>query len=115
MENFPNLWIIKNDSTYRGFIYNEKIDINEKYGKGYYNYAMNGSGVLGADFINYYEGLIKMGDTPSLLYMMDGDPDDPNRESWGGSFELMKYSSRRIIDLNEMKKKEKVLVHQFIV
>lgn len=105
VENFPNLWIIENDATYRGFIYNSKIDINENYGKGYYNYAMKGSGVMGADFINYYDGIVKMGDTPSLLYMMDGDPDDPSRESWGGSFENMKYSSRRIIDLNEVQKK----------
>ena len=101
VENFPNLWIIENDATYRGFIYNPRIDTEENYGKGYYNYAMKGNGVLGEDFINYYEGIVKMGDTPSLLYMMDGDPHDPSRESWGGSFTHMKYSSRRIINLNE--------------
>lgn len=67
---------------------------------------MKDMGVLGADFINYYKGVVKMGDTPSLLYMMDGDPEDPLRESWGGSFEKMEYSSRRIIDLNEMQKKK---------
>ena len=26
IENFPNLYIIENDSTYRGFIYNQKIE-----------------------------------------------------------------------------------------
>ena len=107
VENFPNLWIIENDASYRGFIYNPKIDTDENYGKGYYNYAMKGSGSLGEDFINYYEGIIKMGDTPSLLYMMDGDPNDPSRESWGGSFSHMKYSSRRIIDLNEIQENKK--------
>ena len=107
VENFPNLWIIENDATYRGFIYNPKIDKDEKYGKGFYDYAMKGNGAMGDDFINYYEGLVKMGDTPSLLYMMDGDPNNPSKESWGGSFEHMKYSSRRIIDLNEIKKKRK--------
>ena len=66
---------------------------------------MKGSGLLGEDFINYYKGIVKMGDTPSLLYMMDGDPTDPSRESWGGSFCHMKYSSRRIIDLNEKQEK----------
>ena len=35
-----------------------------------------------------------MGDTPSLLYMMDGDPNNPARESWGGSFEKFTHSSR---------------------
>ena len=27
-----------------------------------------------------------MGDTPSLLYLLRGDPDDPTREHWGGAF-----------------------------
>ena len=103
-ENFPNLWIIENDATYRGFIFNQKFDTENKYGKGYYDYAIKDMGILGADFINYYKGVIKMGDTPSLLYMMDGDPEDPLGESWGGSFEKIKYSSRRIIDLNEIQK-----------
>ena len=29
---------------------------------------------------------IKMGDTPSVLYFLHGDSDDPEGESWGGSF-----------------------------
>ena len=39
-----------------------------------------------------------MGDTPSLLYMMDGDPNNPMRESWGGSFEKFNHSSRVVFD-----------------
>lgn len=39
-----------------------------------------------------------MGDTPSLLYMMDGDPNDPTRESWGCSFEKFNYSPRMVLD-----------------
>lgn len=99
--NFPNLWIIENDATYTGFIFNQKLDLDINYGKNYYDYAIKGGGKMGEDFINYYEGIIKMGDTPSLLYMMDGDPNEPSRESWGGSFTHMKYSSRRIFNLNK--------------
>jgi hypothetical protein len=29
---------------------------------------------------------IKMGDTPSVLYLLNGNPEDPEGESWGGSF-----------------------------
>ena len=29
---------------------------------------------------------IKMGDTPSVLYLLHGDPENPESESWGGSF-----------------------------
>ncbi|MCH5720363.1 hypothetical protein MKP07_31145 [Niabella hibiscisoli] len=53
---------------------------------------------MGKDFLNYYKGEIKMGDTPSLLYMMDGNPKDPTRESWGGSFEKIGYSPRTILE-----------------
>ena len=37
-----------------------------------------------------------MGDTPALLYVMDGDPDNPQGESWGGSFEPTVRSSRPV-------------------
>ena len=37
-----------------------------------------------------------MGDTPALLYVMDGNPDDPEGESWGGSFEPTARSSRPV-------------------
>lgn len=108
-KNFPDLWMIENNATYRGFITdNDKMELIEeykgisqdanRYGTGYYDYAMKGAGVMGADFINYYKGIVKMGDTPSLLYMMHGDPNDPQGESWGGSFSPIKHSSRRVFE-----------------
>ena len=107
--NFPNLWMIENNATYRGFITdNDKMELIEeykemekdanRYGTGYYDYAMKGAGVMGPDFINYYKGIVKMGDTPSLLYMMHGDPNEPQGESWGGSFSPIKHSSRRVFE-----------------
>lgn len=39
-----------------------------------------------------------MGDTPSLLYMMDGDPANPVRESWGGSFQPLTHSPRVVFN-----------------
>ena len=96
MENFPNLWFIEDNASYRGFIADYKNP--DKHNAGFYNYYVKGAGNLGADFYNYKEGLPKLGDTPTLLYMMDGDPADPSRESWGGSFEKIKYSSRCVFD-----------------
>mgnify|MGYP001424064927 CR=1 FL=1 len=29
---------------------------------------------------------MKMGDTPSVLYFLSGDPDDPESQHWGGQF-----------------------------
>lgn len=104
--NFPDLWMIENNSSYRGFITNnDKMELIEqfkgmeddanRYGTGYYDYAMRGSGRMGHDFINYYKGMVKMGDTPSLLYMINGDPNNPTGESWGGRFAPIGRSSRR--------------------
>lgn len=98
MQNFPQLWFIEDNAAYRGFISERKV--NDEYNAGYYDKHIRGAGHLGADFINYYGGLVKMGDTPSLLYMMNGDPDDPMGESWGGSFEPMTFSPHTIFYRN---------------
>jgi hypothetical protein len=39
-----------------------------------------------------------MGDTPSLLYMMDGNPENPTKASWGGQFTPISQSPRVIFD-----------------
>lgn len=91
-ENFPELWMIENNSTYRGFIADYKNE--DKWNAGFYNSFMKGAGFLGDDFYHYLQGKPKMGDTPSLLYMMCANPADPSRESWGGSFQHYGYSPR---------------------
>ncbi len=92
-EHFPDLWMIENNASYRGFISAEKGDDRFRF----YNESLRAAGAMGADFIRYYDGVIKMGDSPSLFYLMHGDPDDPTAESWGGSFVPVRHSSRRRI------------------
>ena len=84
IENFPDLWMIENNTTYRSFIYDPKN--NDQYNMGFFETYIKGSGNLGRDFAAYYKGNPKLGDTPSLLYMMDGDPTQPEQQSWGGRF-----------------------------
>lgn len=96
VENFPNLWFIENNATYRGFIYDSKN--NDQYNKGYYEHYIKDAGLLGEDFAHYYKGNPKLGDTPSLLYMMDGDPANPLKDSWGGNFVKFNRSSRIIFN-----------------
>ncbi len=84
VEHFPNLWMIENNTTYRAFIYDSKNP--DKYNKGYFQTFIKDCGHLGRDFADYYKGNPKLGDTPSLLYMMDGDPSKPEEPSWGGRF-----------------------------
>lgn len=98
-ENFPNLWFIESNSSYYGFFSkNVAENLNDK---NYYKNYINGAGFLGKDYKeNRYEGRLKMGDTPSLLYMMDGDPNNPLKESWGGSYVNIRHSPRIIFNRN---------------
>lgn len=97
VKNFPSLWFIEVNASYYGFFSNSNIpdSVNST---GYYNNYIQAAGYLGKDFKNYYNGEVKMGDTPSLLYMMDGDPNDPARESWGGSFAKTNRSPRAVFN-----------------
>ncbi len=101
VRNFPDLWMIENNSSYRGLIGNKKVE--DDYNAYYYDRFVKGAGHLGADYINYYDGVVKMGDTPSLLYMLNGDPADPAGESWGGSFERIYESPYTIYTRNTCK------------
>lgn len=96
IENFPELWMIENNSTYRSFIADSKL--SDRWNGGFYDYYVRGCGHLGDDFRSYLNGRPKLGDTPSLLYMMDGNPADPCRESWGGSFERCEYTPRVVFN-----------------
>jgi hypothetical protein len=99
VEHFPDLWFIEVNSSYYGFFSNNGMPDSVKT-SNYYKKHISGAGYMGKDFINYYKGDVKMGDTPSLLYMMDGDPNNPTKESWGGSFEKFNHSPRIILNRN---------------
>ncbi len=95
----PDLWMIEANATYRGWFLDEDSP-EELKGEKYYDRFIKGQGVMGKDFKNYYEGNIKMGDTPSLVYLMNGNPDDPTSESWGGEFTTIGYSPKVIFEGN---------------
>lgn len=95
--HFPELWFIEVNASYYGFFSNNN-SIDSVNTTGYYDKYIQGAGNLGKDFKNYYNGEVKMGDTPSLLYMMDGDPGNPFRESWGGSFEKTDHLPRAVFN-----------------
>jgi len=99
VKNFLDLWFIEVNSSYYGFFSNKGMP-DSMSTTSYYDWYIRGAGYMGKDFINYYKGNVKMGDTPSLLYMMDGDPNDPFKESWGGSFEKFDHSPRTIFNRN---------------
>lgn len=95
VENFPDLWFIENNASYYGF-FSDNNDLDQVKSSNYYDAHIKGAGHLGEDFKQYYKGEIKMGDTPTILYLMHGDSEDPTGESWGGSFEPISRSARNI-------------------
>lgn len=95
ISNFPNLRMIEANATYRGLFVDDHSDEPTNI-KNFYQHHIKGRGAVGKDFINYYKGEIKMGDTPSVAYLMHGDPEHPAGESWGGSFVPLDHSSYRI-------------------
>ena len=98
-EKHPDLWMIEANATYRGWFLDSESPDNIT-NKAFYENYIQGAGAMGKAFKNYYEGILKMGDTPSLTYVMNGDPEDPFSESWGGNFAQIGRSSRYIFDRN---------------
>ncbi len=87
-----DLWLIHADTTFRGWYMGGKQD-GDLDNAGFVREHVCGRGALGRHFCSlapalgeHSTGRIKMGDTPSLAYVLRGNPDDPTGESWGGRF-----------------------------
>lgn len=80
----PDLWIIENNSTYRGWFTggNQAGDLDNT---AFISAHVKGHGALG-DYFASIAPKIKMGDTPSLAYVLGRTPENPASESWGGHF-----------------------------
>jgi hypothetical protein len=83
-EHHPRLWFIEADTTFRGIYVGGKQD-GDLGNRAFVEQHVRGHGALG-DFLYGKKPEIKMGDSPSVLYLLHGDPDDPVADHWGGSF-----------------------------
>jgi len=98
-ENHPDLWMIEANATYRGWFMELNSPTNLS-NDSYYDNFIKKRGELGKAFKNYLNGEIKMGDTPSVMYVLNGNPEHPEGESWGGSFTSIERSSKHIFERN---------------
>jgi len=80
----PDLWWIESDTTFRG-MYMGGEQAGEWGNLAFPEAHVKGHGHLGALFMMQKKD-IKMGDTPTVLYMLHGDPNMPEAEHWGGAF-----------------------------
>jgi hypothetical protein len=83
-QNHPDLWWIESDTTFRGMYVGGRQD-GEWGNRSFVEKHVRRHGALGELFFQKKPD-IKMGDTPSLLYVLRGDPDDPTKTHWGGAF-----------------------------
>ena len=91
--------MIEANATYRGWFLDADSP-EELNNESFYHNFIKGRGALGRAFKSFYNGEIKMGDTPSLVYLINGDPENPGGESWGGSFTSLERSSKYIFKRN---------------
>jgi len=96
----PDLWIIEANATYRGWFVggDQTGDLGND---AFVTAHVAGHGALGDFFAGIsFDGkprqTIKMGDTPSLAYLLGKTPDDPTQDSWGGRF-VRAWDRRRYV------------------
>jgi len=85
VDHYPELWIIEANATYRGWFTggNQKGQWDNK---KFVSKHIAGKGALGVFFATQLDGTIKMGDTPSVGWLLFGNPADPTKSGWGGKF-----------------------------
>ncbi len=81
----PDLWIIESNATYRGWFTGGNQD-GEWGNAAFVQRHVAGRGALGDYFAHQLEGVIKMGDTPSVAWLLRGDPAQPFQPGWGGRY-----------------------------
>jgi hypothetical protein len=84
VDRHPTLWIIESNSTYRGWFVGGN-QTGEWGNSQFVAEHIAGRGALGKYFATQLDG-IKMGDTPSVGWLLRGAPADPTQPGWGGSF-----------------------------
>lgn len=80
----PDLWVIENNSTYRGWFAggDQSGDLGNQ---AFVQRHVKGAGALG-EYFTTISPHIKMGDTPSLTYVLGAHPERPGSGGWGGHF-----------------------------
>lgn len=83
-KHHADLWWIESNTSFRGMYMGGEQD-GEWGNLSFVEQNVKGHGSLGELFFMKKRD-IKMGDTPSLLYLLRGNPDDPTAPHWGGAF-----------------------------
>ena len=86
VDNFPELWIIESNATYRGW-FTGGNQSGEWSNSGFAEKHIKGRGAMADFFMTKLGGTIKMGDSPSLAWLLNSpNPGDPTLPNWGGQY-----------------------------
>jgi Protein of unknown function (DUF1593) len=84
-EHHTGLWMIEANSTYRGWFVGGNQS-GEWGNRAFVAAHVAGLGALGQFFATMLDGTLKMGDSPSIAYLLGNSRDDPTAPGWGGQF-----------------------------
>ena len=96
-QHHPALWIIEANATYRGW-FTGGNQAGEWGNTAFVAAHVAGRGALGDFFATQLKGTIKMGDSPSVGYLLHGTPEDPSQPGWGGTFVRVWDGRKTIFD-----------------
>lgn len=87
-KNHPDLFMIENNATYRGWftggVQTGEVNGVPQDGATFVSKYLKDHGALGNLFYTKGTGTFKMGDTPSVAYVLGPNPENPAQESKGG-------------------------------
>ena len=96
-QHHPALWMIEANATYRGW-FTGGNQAGEWGNTAFVAAHVAGRGALGAYFATHLMGTLKMGDSPSVAYLLHGTPDNPSQAGWGGQFVRVWDGRKTIFD-----------------
>lgn len=105
LREFPDLWIIEDNSTYRGWFNGGNME-GDLGNQSFVLEHAAGHGALGDFFASKLGSVIKMGDTPTVSWLFDGNPEDPESDTMGGRFERVWNRPHRTYHRNTTKRDE---------
>lgn len=99
VDRYPSLWFIESNSTYRGWFVG--VDKQGPWSNsGFVQDRVAPHGSLGRFFASHLNGSMKMGDSPSVPWLLNGNPDDPAHGGWGGRY--VRTNHRPKLELNRL-------------
>lgn len=95
----PKLWMIEANATYRGW-FTGGNQAGEWGNAAFVASHIRGHGALGDYFATLLNGTIKMGDSPSVTYLLHDAAtfNDPTRPNWGGTFVRLWDGRKTVFD-----------------